>query len=139
MQVTSETRARLKWHAGLHDLADTPNPSVASCTWPGNAHEGQLPDAVADFILTLEALNRELNGQIPSESPASAEFVFLDVVYAIQEVIRMLRQYAEFQEHGADAGSREAWLVETAWLAVLAGDIDDIHEHLEEEERARGK
>ena len=31
---------------------------------------------------------------------------------------------------------RAAWLVETAWSAALAGDIDDVAEHVQLEERA---
>jgi hypothetical protein len=32
----------------------------------------------------------------------------------------------------------EAWVVDTGWLAVLAGDIDDIVEHIELERTMRG-
>lgn len=51
----------------------------------------------------------------------------------------MRREYAEASsdsEH-VTAGARAAWLAETAWLAVLAGDIDDLHQHLVEEEGSR--
>ena len=31
-----------------------------------------------------------------------------------------------------------AWKINCAWDAILAGDIDDLHEHVELEGRARG-
>jgi len=30
-----------------------------------------------------------------------------------------------------------AWMVETAWLAILAGDIDDLREHIALEDAVR--
>jgi hypothetical protein len=90
------------------------------------------------FHTTLETLNRELNGEIPSESTGSADVVPTDVAYAVAEVTRMLRDYAD--KGGAlhpSTGLREAWLIETAWLAVLAGDIDDLQQHLNKEEATR--
>jgi hypothetical protein len=51
----------------------------------------------------------------------------MSVAYSVAEVARMLR------EASAD---REAWQVETGWLAVLAGDIDDVGQHVAEEEAA---
>ena len=46
------------------------------------------------------------------------------------EVARMLR------DAGADRSARK---VDTAWLAVLAGDVDDVREHVAQEESARGE
>jgi hypothetical protein len=34
--------------------------------------------------------------------------------------------------------SDAAWSIETAWLAVLAGDIDDLHQHVAAERAMRG-
>jgi hypothetical protein len=61
------------------------------------------------------------------------------VVYAVAEITSLLRKHAPFST-GTDATqglARATWLVETAWLAVLAGDIDDLHAHLSEEEAMR--
>lgn len=41
---------------------------------------------------------------------------------------------SDFIDAGAD---REACAVDTGWLAVLAGDIDDVRQHIAEEEAAR--
>jgi hypothetical protein len=50
-------------------------------------------------------------------------------VYAITEIIRML----DDDLRTTDA----AWAVETTWSAVLAGDFDDLAEHLRHEHPAR--
>jgi hypothetical protein len=136
--VSGETRSRLRWHAGLEDIGETSIPSISSCTWPPDHLGAQLEGAVADFIATLGTLNRELNGEIPSESTSSDDVVPTDVAYAVAEVTRMLRDYADAETSSARApGLKEAWLIETAWLAVLAGDIDDLQQHLNEEEATR--
>ncbi|MFL6029303.1 MAG: hypothetical protein ACJ74D_04655 [Gaiellaceae bacterium] len=78
----------------------------------------------------LEQLNHELNGATPSSStPRDAPLIPSSVAYAVAEAIRMLSEYPDL---------RNAWRVETAWLAVLAGDIDDVEVHVRDEYRARG-
>jgi hypothetical protein len=55
------------------------------------------------------------------------------------EIIRMLNdglKHAIDAEHKSRL-SAAASRIETAWLAVLAGDIDDIQAHVEQEEVAR--
>ena len=113
-------------------------PSVASCTWAGSPSEGRLAEALADFLDGLSDLNHELNGPVPSEAVGADPDLPLStsVAYSVAVVADMLRNYGEKQRD--PAALRGAWLVETAWLAVLAGDIDDIAEHLADEERMRG-
>jgi hypothetical protein len=85
---------------------------------------------VDDFIAVLGRLNHELNGSTPSASTAGEEaMVPSSVAYAVAEAIRMLREYPDL---------RSVWRIETAWTAVLAGDIDDIEAHVNDEYRARG-
>ena len=79
----------------------------------------------ADLITALDNYNRDLNGPVPSETVGpDDDSVPRTVAYAVGEVVRMLRE---------SGSGRAALRVETAWLAVLAGDIDDIGEHLAEE------
>jgi hypothetical protein len=85
---------------------------------------GSLDAALADFLDALAALNRELNGPIPSERIGGPETIPIDVEYAVANVADMLRKHGE-------RTAKETWMVETAWLAVLARDIDDLAEHLE--------
>jgi hypothetical protein len=51
------------------------------------------------------------------------------LAYAVAEITRMPREDA--------ASTDAAWTVEIAWNAVLAGDIDDLHQHLQHERAAR--
>jgi hypothetical protein len=119
-----DTIDRLRWHAGLDDLDDTSVPSVASVTYPDGRTPG-LERAVADFIASLERLNHELNGACPSDATAASDSISRKAAYAVAEVVRMLDGHGDAE--------RERWLVETAWLAVLAGDIDDLQAHVAEE------
>ena len=113
---------RILWHAGLSPATDAPG-SLAALTAEGEA--GDVDAAANDFIAALDEYNRGLNGAVPSERLGGAdEYVPRKLAYAVGEVARMLRV----------RGLNEAALrVETAWLAVLAGDIDDIPAHLAEE------
>jgi hypothetical protein len=121
-----DTTGRLRWHAGLLDLPHSESPTIAACTWPVGERSPKLGDAVADFIDALQALNHELNGAVPSDSISGADTVSRGAAYAVAEVIRMLDENGKAQH--------ERWMVETAWLAVLAGDIDDLDEHIAQEE-----
>ena len=86
---------------------------------------------MSDFLTLLDVLNHELNGAEPSAAiSGKAETVSTGVAYAVAEVVRMLRD--------ADA-DREAWQVETGWLAVLAGDVDDVLQHIADEGAAAGR
>lgn len=84
--------------------------------------------AVADFLDAMRRLNKEMNGEVPSEvvRDGANDPVPRSVAYAISEVARQL---------GDTALELEAREVLIAWNAVLAGDIDDLDEHLEHERR----
>jgi len=114
-------------------------PSIASSTWPRGRVAKEFADSVADCLNTLAALNRELNGELPSSGAVRAADVPRKLVYAMTEIVRMIRecwQQAGDQE-AAGVLARAAWRVETAWSAVVAGDVEDIPKHIEEEEAAR--
>lgn len=135
------TCRRLRWHAGLEEMSagDGLLP-VSSCLLRGAVDTSKLEGALSDFVATLEVLNHELNGKVPSEHLSSeAPLLPSTLVYAITEVIRLLRdsQAKAADENEQRTIGRAAWRAETAWSAVLAGDIDDIQEHLIGEEGAR--
>ena len=98
-----------------------------------------LETAVEDCLNLLDALNRELNGDVPSVGVVHVESVPLSLVYSIAEILRMIRDSQDQARNPQDAGvlARALWRVETAWLGVLAGDVDDILKHVELEEAAR--
>lgn len=89
-----------------------------------------MEEALRDFLAAMQRLNIELNGQVPSSTVGENNAdVPTALAYAVGEVARMLRDARR------DA---DAWAVDTAWLAVLAGDIDDVAGHVAEERAARG-
>jgi len=86
-----------------------------------------VSEAVAAFVSVLDRFNHELNGLRPSESVvAESDDVPRDVAYSVSQVTAMLRA-----ADAADLAER----VDTAWNGVLAGDIDDLAEHIEQEHR----
>lgn len=135
--VTKETLSRLRWHAGLEDRVIGDVPSIASCSWPGSRSAGDFELAFGDYLDVLQVLNHELNGETPSHvESAHAAVLPRDLVYAISEVIRFLNERHEATERAGRTPDRASWRAEVAWAAVLAGDIDNIREHLLEEETA---
>lgn len=84
---------------------------------------------MSDFIEAMQRLNQEINAEQPSAAVDGKEdYVSRGVAYAVAEVTRMLRDAARVSE---------ACAVDAAWNAVLAGDVDDVAEHLEAENWAR--
>lgn len=86
--------------------------------------QSQIEAATGDFIAALGEYNSTLNGSgLSAEAgePAGGDVVSRGAAYAVAEATRMLR----------DAGADDcAWRVDTAWAAVLAGDVDDIPQHV---------
>jgi hypothetical protein len=125
-ELTSHTvtaTERIAWHAGLSEAGALPPGSVSAVTSGGDPAD--IEAATTDFIGTLDKYNRELNGPVPSETvDPRDDSVPRSLAYAVGEVVRMLR---------ASGSDRAALRVETTWQAVLAGDVDDIDEHLVEE------
>jgi hypothetical protein len=84
---------------------------------------------LADFIDALHMLNHEINGPKPSATIGDdAKVVQTAVAYSVAEVARMLRD---------DGLDEAAWMVDTGWLAILAGDIDDIRSYIAGEQAAQ--
>ncbi len=143
IMITSTTVSRLRWHAGLDERGADDVPSVSSCAHPMGSPTSSLQAAVADCLQTLAVLNREMNGDVPSSTVGGVEEVPRSLVYAVSEIVRMLR---DCQEHAESKGqsdaavfAKAAWRIETAWSAVLAGDIDNILKHVEGEEAGRSR
>ncbi len=140
--ISERTMTRLRWHAGLDRASATRNalPSLASSTWPrGKVNEG-LDRALVDFLSTLGDLNLELNGDMPSAvESVHVAHVPRELVYFVTQVIGELRecQMQAISTLDSEWFGRAAWRAETAWAAVLAGDIDDIAKHLTDEEKMR--
>lgn len=122
--IEAETVRLIRWHAGL-DTNEIDAASVSGSVVPGAG----VGTAVTSFIDALQRLNVELNGARPSEAIDTTDAALPgQMVYAIAEVSRLLREMGD---------NDEAWAAETAWLAVLAGDIDDVQAHVALERTAR--
>ena len=94
-----------------------------------------LNASLNDVLRLMQSINVEMNGQVPSESFDSTLQLPRILVYTVQELIRILRQAKYKLNPDTDKLLPfAAWKLETAWLAVLAGDIDDIFEHITAEQ-----
>lgn len=100
----------------------------------GQCANERLADAVEDVIDALSELNFQSNGSVPSESLVGVDAFPRSLIYAITEILRMLRELSSDRPDAVRAES----LIAMAWSAILAGDIDDLKRHLADEERARG-
>lgn len=124
-RVSPKTRQRLLRHSGLGVDEAPPGRSVDDCLAEGDVSTEQFDAAMDDLIATLQCLNVELNSPIPSELVGEAEDeIPRSVAYAVAEVTRALR---------AAKRADEAWMIDVAWNALLAGDIDDIRTYVREE------
>jgi hypothetical protein len=140
MTVSGATTLRLRWHAGLEsNKGEQHGFSVSECVGSASRSGEYLEKAVADLLDAMTLLNTELNGTTPSVTIEATAEIPRELAYAVAEITSVLRQQAPYA-NGTDAPqdiARSAWLVETAWLAILAGDIDDLCVHLAEEEAMR--
>jgi hypothetical protein len=122
METFPETlRERFRAHAGLDHQSSSP--SIVA------GEDRQV--AYDDLLEAFEQLNTYLNGTAPSKViPAGPDtrVVPAAVAYAVSEITTMLRKTGD-----ADHASA----IEIAWNGVLAGDIDDICEHVRLEQSAR--
>jgi hypothetical protein len=119
------------WHAGFADREGATVPSIYEAT---KAEDGEALDAaLGDLVAAFVVLNRDLNGETPSETVGLGSDPPRRVAWAVLAISQLLRDGIG----GELATARAVWVVEAAWGAVLDGDIDDIEEHLKLEEEAR--
>jgi hypothetical protein len=119
-EASDEVIEHVRRHAGLRTF-DHQAASISDCTGPDGA-TANLDEALENLVAVLAVLNLQLNGAIPSETPYGADQIPRTLAYAIAEIVRMLREQP--------TSSAAASTVDSAWAAILAGDIDDLREHL---------
>ena len=90
-------------HAGLQERTTEDAPSIAWSTWPRGRLAPGLQESLVDCLRTLDALNRELNGEVPSTAAVRAAHVPRSVAYAITEIVRMIRDCQEQARDHTDA------------------------------------
>lgn len=129
--LSQQTLERLRWHVAPYEERERAIiegvPSIAAAT-ASDAPANEVATAIADVFDTLAVLNHELNGPTPSENTDPVVLLPRQLVYAMTEIIQMLRECC------AEGAARR---IETAWQAILAGGIDDISEHVRLEEEWR--
>ncbi|MEA2491635.1 MAG: hypothetical protein QOH21_3427 [Acidobacteriota bacterium] len=140
--VSSDVTAGFLRHAGLDgDSSGDGSPRVSDGTWPLHAAASDdFRAAVNDFIGLLGRLNVEVNGAVPSETASSDKHADIprDIAYAVVLVLQELRTRIDSGAPDETGDFFEAaWSIEMAWSQVLAGDIDDVAENLEQERAAR--
>lgn len=132
--------SRLCWHAGLASDVVEPEPCSplvgALPRWGASAET--FAAAKADYLSSLQDLSSILNGPFPSSSTSGkASSVDRRAAYAQAEIVCALQNESKATTGSPEGMVQALWEVTTAWAAVLAGDIDDIAEHLAGEEWAR--
>ncbi|HEV2860768.1 MAG TPA: hypothetical protein VGX48_07175 [Pyrinomonadaceae bacterium] len=98
-----------------------------------------------DILSCLEAVNRHLNGDRPSEG-AAGENSQLDqsLVYSMWSILhggweyhRRWELHGPFERPVRDELALTLWRISCAWGAVFDGDIDSLAGHVRDEEIAR--
>jgi len=140
VMVSVDTTHRLRRHAGFGGAEDELHPalSVSWCLGSKDVSSERLEIAMADLVEVVALLNLEVNGSTPSQFTHGVQDIPRDVAYAVAVIINQLRQRACYGAVEIKTSlTNAAWVVETAWLAILAGDIDDLQTHLAEERAMR--
>jgi hypothetical protein len=130
-QITEE----LKIHAaGTKAATDFTN--LSDYYWM--LQQGKTKDRESEIWQAIEKLFSRLNQELNKES-AQGE-VRRSLAYAINQMIGLCLDYAATEKNEANNRRRAltlGWQISAGWDAVLAGDIDDISEHVELEGSAR--
>ena len=139
MPVSDSLISHMRWHAGYEKPIPKSFPSLSDCTWPPNGLQDYLDHAVGDIVDTLSVVNHQMNGAVPSETAIADANISRLLVGAISEIQRMLRAFRESctTSEAQQSALRYEFIVETAWGAVLDGDIDDLKQHIAGELAAR--
>jgi hypothetical protein len=135
--VSDQTIARLRWHAGFDGQPSPRGSSIFSSTTSQIRSAADFESALSDCLETLSVLNRAQNGDVPSSTIGAVEdHLPRGLVYAMTEIVRMIRDRERRTSDKSEAITlaRAAWQIDTAWSAVLAGDIDDLLDHVKGEE-----
>lgn len=130
-QIDSKLTECLQFHAGLTRFDENSDAIAACYDWRGQEVRA-VGQAVSDLLVVLEQINRELRASRALAPKQSEHVVPLVVAYSMAEILFLLRRGGE-----TSSGSKDSFItVETAWRAVLDGDIEDISTHVALERRA---
>jgi len=133
--IEPSTPTRILYHAGLGEDASANVPSISEVA----RNNGPLSTSLNDLLDTLEQLNLEVNGNDPTDIESGQSSFPRQLVYAVHELICELRRAPrkDSQSQSREERNAAAWTLEIAWTAILAGDIENIRQHIQQEEWAR--
>lgn len=133
-------------HAGFTTgVSDQPGPSLVDELWKlrQGSESMDLSLLIDEIVQCFEVVNHQMNGTLPSESIARETLIPRRLVAAITTMIIVCLETAfELQRQSKDSRlsntlQTNAWKLVCAWDAILAGDIDDISNHIRLEQIAR--
>ena len=132
-----EAIERIRMHAGF--VASPPNAAdIGMLIYEAKNGRplGDIEIAAADIVRCLSLINLEINApiELPGESKIPGS-----LVSAISQIVCDCIEFAlRFNdEKSAKRMLTAAWIIQLAWNAVAAGDIDDIEEHVRLERGTR--
>lgn len=137
--TTENITSHLRLHAGLDNDPDRKVPMIADCSWLANGYASQVTAATDDVIHTLGRLNKQINGDVPSQSVTRVAMIHRQIVFAVEEIRRLLRVAADqlTEENAKSEFIRQEWRISVAWYAVICGDIDSLERYIADEDIAR--
>jgi hypothetical protein len=137
--LAKDAISRLREHSGL----SVPTPQLEGSAFidrvqalqKGN-READLEKAVVDILECLQTLN-----SYSSSTCGNRDYILnIDTVYAISGILLSTVEASIILcATGKDCKEllMAAWKISCAWDALLAGDVEDIHQHLAYEMAAR--
>lgn len=139
----------LQWHVGFDDSsAIGEKKSFIDCVQAIEKDQSyiDLDEPTDEIINCLESINLYINGSIPSESIQKPQQQLPRRLVATLAELEMLCLDTFLSIEQRNGGNvlqsvtlkKVLWRIKCAWGAVLDGDIDNIREHVELEENARG-
>jgi hypothetical protein len=136
-----EAIERLRRHAGLAEPNPQVPPDLALLLWHTRRGRalGDVESAVDEIVQCLQIINPILNGQ-PPEYPKAHDVLPRLTVYTISQICLDCTQAAvESRDEPIRLRLlKAAWTVQSAWDALVAGDIADVGTHVKMEREARG-
>jgi hypothetical protein len=128
---------RLQWHAGLMQC------NVKQIGLSESVVEARLlhstPDTIflsEDILSVFAVVNRHLNGDVPSSVGGSEKkrYIEREVAYAVDlmalELFCALQHEGKYSPESLGSFERLLDIVLWCWNGVLAGDIDNLEQHV---------
>jgi hypothetical protein len=134
-----EIANRLKEHSGL----SVPAPELEGSTFADKVRaveRGEQPSGLEEAVMDVIECLQRLNQSNQNAPKARGDILSVQVVYAISGMTLLAFQVARKlckTEKSCTEVLKAGWQIACAWDAVVAGDIEDLHEHLRYEAAGR--